>query len=941
MAHEYKGTMNLPTTEFPMRAGLAKSEPVRLKKWEDAHVYEQVLEQNKDNTPFILHDGPPYANGPIHIGHALNKILKDTILRYRSHKGYFTPYVPGWDCHGQPIEHKIEQKLGPDKFKETPQPQIRELCRDYALENIDIQRDGFKRLGVRGKWEDPYLTLKHEYEAGDVEIFKEIYLKGAIYRGRKPVHWCKSCHTALAEAEIEYSDEVSHSIYVKYLLEGSNPLSHQVAASDSQEIASYIVIWTTTPWTLPANVAVALSADAEYVAVEQVGASGTVEHLILAEALVPALAEVAGWEQVVLAKDAAGNVVRVKGSELEGLTYIHPILEGETGCVILGDHVTLDSGTGAVHTAPGHGQEDYEVALQYDLPIRMPVLDDGTFDDNAGRFSGINIDDAVPQIVEYLRSAGTLVADKKISHSYPHCWRCKNPVIFRATDQWFVSMDKTGLRDRALECMKDVKWYPEWAINRIGSMVADRPDWCISRQRNWGIPVPVFKCASCGETVATEKTFDAVIELFKKEGADAWFTKDPQEYLGADTVCPRCGHTEVIPEKDILDVWWESGVSHTAVLDNYEELSRPADIYLEGSDQHRGWFQSSLLTSVGAYGQAPYKAVVSNGFTVDEKGHKMSKSLGNVIDPNVVCEKLGADILRLWVASTDSSQDMSVSDSILERTSDAYRRMRNTFRFLLSNLYDFDASTDTVAFEDMLTLDKWAVARLTSLLEACEEGYENYRFHTVYRALYDYVVTELSSVFMDALKDRLYSDAPNSHARRSAQSALAQILTMLVRTVEPILPFTCDEVFEYMPASMKEGKEFAQLLDWYEPVLSPEEARSYLEQYDAALAVRDVVTKALEDARAASVIGKSQEASVVITAPEATISLLTSEEGNHLEELFIVHDITFVEGSELSCTVSLAEGEKCPRCWNIRTLGVDERYPEVCERCAAVLSELA
>lgn len=929
MANEYKQTMNLPKTDFPMRAGLSKSEPLRIKKWQDADLYNLWLKEHEGQPSFILHDGPPYANGPIHIGHALNKILKDTINRYWSEKGFYTPYVPGWDCHGQPIEHKIEEKLGPEKFKAMPQPKIRELCRDYAMENIEIQKAGFVRLGVQGKWDDPYLTLKHEYEAGDVEVFRDIYLQGAIYKGRKPIHWCKRCHTALAEAEIEYSDEPSDSIYVKF------KLTDKPAALKDVDKEPYVIIWTTTPWTLPANSGVALAPDADYVAIETDDSM-----MVMAEALVPDLAKVAGWEDVKFVSKN-GEPIRMKGKDFVGMEYYHPIHKDVLGKVIVGDHVTLDSGTGAVHTAPGHGQEDYEVGLEFGLAAPMPVLDDGTFDQGGGPFAGMNIDEANPKIIAWLDDKGTLVAQARITHSYPHCWRCKSPVIFRATDQWFVSMDKTGLREKALEVMKDVKWYPEWAINRIGAMVADRPDWCISRQRSWGIPIPVYKCAKCGETVANEETFNAVIDLFNKEGSDAWFTRDPREYLPEDVCCPKCGGKELIPEKDILDVWWESGVSHTSVLDKYPELHRPADMYLEGSDQHRGWFQSSLLTSVGAYGEAPYKAVVSNGFTVDEQGRKMSKSLGNVIDPNVICDKLGADILRLWVASTDSSQDVSVSESILERTSDAYRRIRNTFRFLLSNLNDFNYEKDRVPFDELEVMDKWAIARLNSLLSACDKGYSTYRFHVVYREIYDYVVTELSSVFMDALKDRLYSDGKTSHARRSAQTALAEILSMLVRTLQPILSFTCDEVFEYMDPSMKDGKDFAILLDWYKPIISDEKAAAYEEKYHVALEVRDVVTKALEEARNQKVVNKSQEAQVLITAPQAVIDELETGEVCNLEEFFIVHKVTFKAGDEITCEVTPAEGEKCPRCWNIRELGTNPKHPEVCERCAEVLEELA
>ncbi len=930
MANDYKSTMNLPKTEFPMRAGLATKEPLRLARWEEADIYALSLEKNEGKETFILHDGPPYANGPIHMGHALNKILKDIINKYWTSRGYQTPYVPGWDCHGQPIEHMVEVTVGKERIAQMDQVTIRRLCREWAEKYVDSQREGFKRLGVRGKWEDPYLTYQHAYEAADIEIFKRIFLDGAIYRGRKPIHWCRSCHTALAEAEIEYGDEPGHSLYVGFEIEdGFAPL---LASGLTQRLA----IWTTTPWTLPANAAVAVSADAEYVAVVH-GSSA----YIMAKALVAQVVEAAQWEGATLVTDAKDEPLVFKGKDLEGLTYVHPIIEGRSGVVVVGDHVLLDGGTGAVHTAPGHGQEDYEVGLEYDLPLYMPVDGAGIFTEEAGAFAGMDIDEAAEPIIEHLGNTDQLIIDGSLSHSYPHCWRCKNPVIFRATEQWFVSMEATGLREKALSAMQDVTWHPAWAVNRIGSMVADRPDWTISRQRNWGVPIPVFSCKSCGTTLATEESFDAVIALFHEHGSDAWFSMDPSEYLPATIACEKCGSHEFIPEKDILDVWWESGCSHTGVLEVYPELRRPADMYLEGSDQHRGWFQSSLLTSVAAYGEAPYRNVVSNGFIVDEQGRKMSKSLGNGVDPLEVCDKRGADIIRLWVSSTDSSQDVSISEGILDRTSDAYRRFRNTLRFLLSVLDDFDGEKDAVALDEMLEVDRWQVARLTQLEATVREGYETYRFHQVYRALYDYIVTELSSVYMDALKDRLYSDAADSKTRRSGQTAAAEILQFLVRVLSPIITFTADEVFEHMPVSLREpGVEFAQLLDWYEPRFTEEEAAPLLARYRSALNVRDVVTKALEDARGEDIIGKSQEARVTVTAPQGLVDVLLAEPTIDYEEFFIVAGVEFQPGEELAAHVEPAVGEKCPRCWNVRELGVSEAYPEVCGRCAEVLAGL-
>ena len=919
---DYKHTMNLPQTEFPMRANLAEREPEWLRFWDEIDVYAKSLELTRSGEPFILHDGPPYANGHIHMGTAYNKVLKDLIVKYKSMRGYFSPYVPGWDCHGQPIEHQVEKNLGPEKMVAIGQAKLRELCRDYALRFVDVQREEFKRLGVRGDWDDPYLTLAHEYEAGNVEIFKTMYLDGAIYKGAKPIHWCVRCHTALAEAEIEYGDETSDSIYVAFAFTEPTPWDADGPVS--------VLIWTTTPWTLPANVAVTLADDAEYVGVKL--ADGRV--LVMAEALVASVAGAAGWTE-------DGYTVldtRVKGSTLAGLQYAQPIHDGVTGVIITGDHVELSTGTGAVHTAPGHGEEDYLVGVRFGLPMPMPVTDDGTFDTGGGPFAGMNVREANPRIVEWLAERGTLVAAGRISHSYPHCWRCKQPVIFRATEQWFVSMDRTGLRDRAMRAIGQVEWIPGWSVNRMSSMVADRPDWCISRQRAWGVPIPVFTCAKCGETVATEATFDAVIALFRAEGADAWFTRRPAEYLPADTACGRCGAgiEDLRPEDDIVDVWWESGVSHTSVLDAREDLHRPAELYLEGSDQHRGWFQSALLTSVGAYDAAPFERVLTHGFIVDGEGRKMSKSLGNVISPLDVIKKSGADIIRLWVASSDYSQDVSVSDEILERTSEAYRRIRNTFRFLLSNLADFTPD-DAVDWEDLSEFDRFALVQLADLTERVTRAYDEWRFHQVFHAVHGYCVTELSSFYLDALKDRLYADAASSRERRGAQTVLAQVLTTLVRLVAPILTFTSEEVWQFTPERLRGGHVSVQLAGWPAVEVPADEAAALRDAYAVVLETRDAVTRALEEARNAGVIGKSQEARLVIASPERVQETLAARGGDALAEMFIVSAVELAAGADaITVTVERADGEKCPRCWNLRELGSDG----LCARCSAVVASL-
>ena len=927
---DYKSTMNLPQTEFPMRASLAMREPEWLAFWDENDVYAKTLEATKDGPAFILHDGPPYANGHIHMGTAFNKVFKDLIVKYKTMRGFYSPYIPGWDCHGQPIEHQVEKDLGPERMAEITQAELRAKCREYALRFVDVQAAEFQRLGVRGDFENPYLTLRPSYEAGNVKIFAELYRRGMIYKGSKPIHWCTRCKTALAEAEIEYGDERSNSIYVAF------ELTEVPEAFAAAGLPVSVLIWTTTPWTLPANVAVTLAADAACVGVVDGG-----RVLVLAEELVEQVAEVADWEGVTFVTGADGERVRVTGSDLEGVRYRQPIHPDVEGVIITGEHVELSTGTGAVHTAPGHGEEDWLVGRAFGLPSPMPVDDDGVFDAGGGPFAGLHVDAANPKIVESLRDAGTLLAAGTTSHSYPHCWRCKQKVIFRATEQWFVSMDEasegTPLREGALAAIDTVQWIPGWSVNRIRSMVADRPDWCISRQRAWGVPIPVFTCTACGESVATPETFDAVIRLFETDGADAWFTKDPAEYLPEDLECDRCGGSSFKPEDDIVDVWWESGVSHTSVLDAREELHRPAELYLEGSDQHRGWFQSALLTSVGAYDSAPYERVLTHGFIVDGEGRKMSKSLGNVISPLDVIEKSGADIIRLWAAAADYSQDISISDEILDRTSEAYRRMRNTFRFLLSNLYDYEPRM-AVPWEQMPEIDRYALVTLADLVERVTRAYDEWKFHQVYRAVFDYCVVDLSAFYLDVLKDRLYSDAADSLSRRSAQTVIAQVLAALVRVVAPILTFTSEEVWHFMPGQLRDEHVSVQLAGWPDLEFPAEEAARLRDAYRVVLEVRDAVTKALEDARTAKVVNKSQEAAVALTAPHATLAVLEERGADALAEMLIVSSVTLAKGDDLAVAIESATGEKCPRCWNYRELATDPSHPEVCARCAQVLA---
>lgn len=946
MTTSYKDTMILPETDFPMRGNLPETEPARLEWWNTIDIYHKVLEKNQGGEPFILHDGPPYANGPIHIGHAFNKILKDFVNKTHAQRGYFTPYIPGWDCHGQPIEHEVEKTLGTSKMNEMSQDEIRQLCREWAEKFVDVQREGFKRLGVNGDWDRPYLTFTPSYEAGNVEVFKKMYLDGAVYRGRKPIHWCSHCHTALAEAEIEYGPETSPAIYVRFAMT-TTPSGLKAWAGKLD-----VGIWTTTPWTLPADEAVILHPEATYVAIDHDGRA-----LVVAKELAEPCCEKFGWK-LSFVDDAHGNMWEAKGIDLKNNRYQHPIFgnDGAEGVFIYADYVTLDDGTGIVHSAPGHGVDDYKAGMKFDIPVTMPVDDDGRFytgngAGSGGPWGGMSVTESNPHIVKWLEDQGTLILHEDIEHSYPHCWRCHEPVIFRATDQWFVSMETTGLRDAALDQIRNkVNFIPSWGVNRIGAMVEERPDWCISRQRNWGVPIPVFKCRDCGEVVANEDTFDAVIDLFNREGADAWFVREPSDYLPEGVACPKCGGTDFAPDENILDVWWESGVSHVDVLRHRAEEDHthwPAEMYLEGSDQHRGWFQSSLLCGVGAYGAAPYKNVMCCGFTVDEEGRKMSKSLGNGIDPSDVIAQYGADVLRLWVASSDYSVDVSIGDEILKYTSDAYRKFRNTFRYLLGALNDFDDQQHAVKdFDQLEPFDQWALCRLATLLDDVNTGYDSYQYHKVFRAIYDYVAGDLSAVYLDAIKDRLYAEAPESQPRRSAQTVLMNILEVLVRVLVPILSFTTEEVWQAYPLLIRKQQdrpESVQLAGWpdhtdFVPAL-PADTHELEQRFSTVMLVRNEVTKAIEDARSNNVVKKNVEAALDLTCPPDTADVLRSFSDEQLNEMFIVSKVNLTEG-DLACTVAHTNEEKCPRCWTHRALGGNANHPAVCERCGNVLDAI-
>lgn len=912
---DYKKTLNLPQTEFPMKADLTRREPDILKFWDAKDIYSLSIQTDEDK-PFILHDGPPYANGDIHLGHTLNKVLKDIVVKYKSMRGFWAPFVPGWDCHGQPIDHEVEKLLKGRKVEATV---FRKKCREYALKYVKRQADQFRRLGIRGNYQRPYLTLDYDYEATVIRTFATLYKNGLIYQGLKPVHWCYTDKTALAEAEIEYADHETPSIYVRF------PLKDKIKSLETFEETKSMVIWTTTPWTLPANVAVAVHPDEEYSAVK----AGE-EILIMASRLVPVVAEDAKLERYEVIK-------AFQGKNLKGLKLAHPLMKWDS-VVVTAQYVTLEQGTGCVHIAPGHGQEDYQVGLEHSLPTPMPVDDDGIFTAEAGKWAGRHVMEANSAIVEDLSKRGFLLSSGTILHSYPHCWRCKNPVVFRATRQWFVSMEKAGLRKKALEAIGEVKWIPPTGEHRIRAMVEERPDWCISRQRVWGVPLPIFYCVSCDEPLINEATLKAVEDIFAKEGSDAWFLRKSAEILPAGQVCSKCGGKEFRKGKDILDVWFESGTSHAAVLKAREDQRWPADLYLEGSDQHRGWFQLSLLVSVGIGDRAPYKAVLTHGFLVDGQGRKMSKSLGNVIDPLDVIEESGADILRLWVASGDySSPDVAISTEILERVAEAYRRIRNTVRFLLGNLSDFDFNSEGVSYEQMEEIDKWALLRLHKLIDKVTRDYNRHLFHLVVRHIHNFCVVDMSTFYLDVLKDRLYTAGANSRARRSAQTVLREILLSLVRMIAPILSFTAEEVWQFLPGSSDRAVS-VELAGW------PETNKRYLdkaleEKWDRLIKVRDGALKALEEARASKLIGTSLEAKVeVYTSGKLYDFLVDNRE--LLPTLFIVSQVEVSEKPkvDLAIKVAKASGEKCERCWNFsQRVGKDREHPALCPRCLKVI----
>ncbi|WP_066066576.1 isoleucine--tRNA ligase [Neobacillus soli] len=916
---EYKDTLLMPKTEFPMRGNLPQREPDIQAKWEEMNIYKKVQERTKGRPMFVLHDGPPYANGDIHMGHALNKVLKDFIVRYKSMSGFHAPYVPGWDTHGLPIEQALTNKGV--KRKEMTIAEFRQLCTKYALEQIDNQRTQFKRIGVRGDWENPYITLKPEYEAQQIKVFGEMAKKGYIYKGLKPVYWSPSSESALAEAEIEYQDKRSPSIYVGFKVkDGKNVLD-----TDTQ-----IVIWTTTPWTIPANLGISVHPDLTYVVVSVDG-----NKYLVAEALLEAVTKEIGWEN-------ASVVQKVKGAELENLVAAHPLYERDS-LVMLGDHVTTDAGTGCVHTAPGHGEDDFYVGQKYGLEVLCPVDDKGVMTSEAPGFEGLFYDTANKPIAQALEEAGALLKLSFFTHSYPHDWRTKKPVIFRATAQWFASIK--DFRNDLLEAVKETKWVPAWGETRLFNMVRDRGDWCISRQRVWGVPIPVFY-AENGEEIITDETINHVSDLFREHGSNIWFEREAKELLPEGFSHPGSPNGTFTKETDIMDVWFDSGSSHQAVLLERDDLVRPADLYLEGSDQYRGWFNSSLSTAVAVTGKAPYKGVLSHGFALDGEGRKMSKSIGNVVVPAKVMNQLGADILRLWVASVDYQADVRVSDAILKQVAEVYRKIRNTFRFLLGNLADFDPAADMVAYEDLREVDQFMMVKLNKLIKYVRNAYENYEFAGIYHAVNNFCTLDLSAFYLDFAKDVLYIEAADNHERRAIQTVLYESLLALTKLVSPILSHTADEVWKFIPSVSEESVQLTNLPDYQEL----EGSKVLEEKWTSFMKLRNDVLKALEEARNEKVIGKSLTAKVTLFVNDKTKALLDSIDEN-MKQLFIVSGFevagTYEDAPEnalklesSAIVVTKAEGETCERCWIVTPeVGQDPEHKTLCPRCAEVVKE--
>jgi isoleucyl-tRNA synthetase len=945
VAFELKSTINLPKTDFPMKANLPQNEPKMLARWEQMRIYDRLREVGRGAPTYILHDGPPYANGPIHLGHALNKGLKDFIVKSKTMAGFDSPYVPGWDCHGLPIEIKVDQMLGGKKLDMKPLD-VRLECRKYAEKYVDLQREQFKRLGIFGRWDHPYSTMTPQYESVIVEMLFAFLENDFVYKGLRSTYWCIHDETALAEAEVEYENHTSPTVWVKYRLQ-SDPRTIDVPLAE-RRIASgkpiSTIIWTTTPWTLPASMAVAFHPEEDYVALE-----AERDIFIVADKLASVTADKAGFA-------GAREIARFPGRKLEHAWFYHPFLPWERRRIlgVIADYVTMDQGTGVVHTAPAHGADDFYTGVKYKLDPTCDVDGAGIMHNGLPEYDGKNVFAANAPIIELLRERGVLLHSEKLEHSYPHCWRCHNPIIFRATEQWFISMETPmpagTLRSRTLEEIKKVKWDPAWGEERIANMIATRPDWCISRQRVWGVPIALFLCQKCGKPLIDKSLNRKVVELFASKGSDAWYGPEADALIPDGTACPHCGNATFKKETDIIDVWFESGSSHAAVLGHEPGLPWPSDLYLEGGDQYRGWFHSSLLVAVGTRGQAPYRMVSTNGWTLDEQGRAMSKSLGNVVDPVDIAERLGAEIVRLWVASVEFREDVTCSEQLMQRVADNYKKIRNTFRYILGNLNGFDPERDRVPFDDLDSIDQYMLRQTAELAAQVRRWYEELAFHKIYQRMNQFIVVDLSAFYFDVLKDRLYTSAPRSRVRRAAQTAIWLIGEALVRLLAPVMSFTCDEIWQYLPpipgrAQSVHLTRFPSAEEILGKGVAAEDKRQ-ADDWATLHAVRDEVLKALEEARNSKLIGAPLEAQVRVSATEPAYSVL-SRYRDQLRYVFIVSAVALDLAASgngtagVSVQVSKADGRKCERCWNYSIhVGEDPIYPTVCERCSAVLKEI-